>query len=384
MKKTAKKIIHGTRRALFAKSEPVLHLYVPSNTSEAFNYKLATVLSRLEYFGIDKNYVKLINNIKSKNYIDRSLIGIVDQTTVNLKLFKLKNNELFNFDYDNYVIEGWEYHRLLHNINKKVVDEGIKKGRQLLQSVTNELKSKYKKAYIFGTGPSLEKAISRTWDDGITIVSNTIVKDEELWNHLKPNFIVAGDGIYHFGMGRFAINFRNDLKKRLTGSKTYFLIPDIFYPFCLKEFPDFADRIIPVPYGSLPNFSRDLNMDFELATVGNVLPLLLLPLACTLSKDVSFWGFDGRSPDAKLFWKNSDKHFYRSDVDQLKELHPGFFNTLVPKNAPETYIKNVHGDSLDRALAIAEKEGYKFSMLHFTYTDTLSKRYPANADFKTS
>jgi hypothetical protein len=237
------------------------------------------------------------------------------------------------------------------------------------------LAAKFDKAYILGTGPSLEKAIDRDWSDGVRIVSNTIVKDKELWEHLNPHFIVAGDAIYHFGASSFAETFRNDLEICLGLTETYFIFPAIFYVFCLKEFPDYKHRFIPIPFGTAESIHNDLTKDYYLPIHGNALPLLLLPLACTLAKTVCLWGFDGRAPGDANFWKNSSKHFYTDKVEHIMDLHPAFFEHLIPKAAPESYVKNVHGDVLDNALKDAENEGFIFRMMHPSYTETLNKRH---------
>ena len=109
-------------------------------------------------------------------------------------------------------------------------------------------------------------------------------------------------------------------------------------------------------------------------SLGNVLNILLLPLACTVSTSVRLWGFDGRAPDDKLFWSNSSKHSYPELMPELVEEHPAFFAAFVPKNRESDYVKSVHGDELDKCLVAAERDGYQFVMMHFSWTETLNKR----------
>jgi hypothetical protein len=101
---------------------------------------------------------------------------------------------------------------------------------------------------------------------------------------------------------------------------------------------------------------------------------MLLPLACTFSKNIFLWGFDGRAPGDAMFWKNSDKHFYNDDVSQLTKLHPAFFDFHVPKGNETNYVKKVHGDALEHFLHAAERNGFSFTMLHFSHTEVLQKR----------
>ena len=195
------------------------------------------------------------------------------------------------------------------------------------------------KCYVFGTGPSLEKAINRDWSDGYRVVCNTIVRDQELWNHINPHFIVAGDTIYHFGFTQFAKAFRQDLAKRLDESQAMFIYPAVFHNLVKREFKDFSDRLIPIPINSHnKRIHTDLTGHFYLPDLGNILPLVLLPVACTMSKK------DG-------------------------------FNHHLSKCDKNKYVKSVHGDILDEKLIDAERDGWQFIMLHKSWTPTFQKRY---------
>lgn len=233
------------------------------------------------------------------------------------------------------------------------------------------------KAYIFGTGPSLSFAEGGNFEDGYVVVCNTIVKDRDLFNKLKPDFLVAGDGLYHFSFTQYAKQFRRDLHSRMSETEAVFLYPDMFDVIVQREFAEFSDRLIPVPGGTHQDISVDLSRNFELPAVGNVLPLLQLPVACTLAKNIYFWGFDGKAPDDQInpFWANSEKHSYPELMQSLRESFPGFYEYYVPNNDSSNYIKSVQGDDLDAQLSIAEANGFKFEMLHHSWTPTLNKRF---------
>lgn len=283
----------------------------------------------------------------------------------------LSNQWLFyNIDPISNPFDAWEYHTIIslnHKINK-----------------TNKIKFKYlynnikwkNKSYLFATGNSLSDAINYSFNDGNIIVCNTIVKDEILWKHLKPDIIVAGDALYHFSDSKFAIEFRKDLKKRLQDSThTFFIFPIIFEKFIYREFSEFKHRLIGIPIGTRRNITDNILEKFELPSFGNVLNLLMLPIACTISKNIYFWGFDGRAPLDKDFWKNSNSHFYQEFIDELKLDHPAFFNYHIPIGNENKYVNDVHGDILENELTKAENKNFKFIMMHFSNTKALQKRY---------
>lgn len=230
------------------------------------------------------------------------------------------------------------------------------------------------KAYIFGTGPSLASAIQRDWRDGYRVVCNTIVRDPDLWWHLQPHFIVAADSRYHFGHTEFSRAFRADLQRRLQETETYFVYPGVFDAIARRELPDLHDRLLPLPYGPEKRIDVDLSTHYETPALGNVLPLMLLPLGCTFAKHVCLWGFDGRGPTDSLFWKNSTQHNYPELMHTLQQAHPAFFESYMPKPGANTYVNKYMGDELDQLLRAAEARGFSFEMLHPTWTETLQKR----------
>jgi hypothetical protein len=361
-------LINFFRKLFFKPSSEILFLEPNSVHSD----KVQEIKRRLNYFlGIDE--IKFVKRLRFADYLNFKLLVFFDGNQYS-RVLKIKKNEVFNLDFESNYLDGWDYHYLLTKIDSSRYLTGIEFGRESLHRLILTLPSIHIRSYIFGTGPSLANASNKDFSDGIRIVSNTIVKDAETWEHINPHFIVAGDAIYHFGIGKFAQKFRADLKLRLQETNTYFVFPAQFYAFCSNEFHDFKERLIPIPIGSKTSIHHSLLREFSLPIHGNALLLLLLPLGCNFAKEVCLWGFDGRAPDDKLFWSNSSKHFYTDDVDELRILHPKFFAHLVPKSSPELYARMVHGDVLEDALTKAEVDGFTFCMLHNTYTDTLKRR----------
>lgn len=279
----------------------------------------------------------------------------------------------YHVDYDYNPLDGWAWCQFSSDFGAHTPDLTASKQKFKTQISSLQIHG-YEHVYLFGTGPSLARAMDRDWGDGYRVVCNTIVRDKELWQHIDPHFVVAGDAIYHFGHTAFARSFRTDLRKRLLETDTFFLYPSMYHEIVSRELADVAEKLIPIPYSISRRMHDDIHSDFSIPKVGNVLNQLLLPLGCTLAKDVCLWGFDGRAPDDKLFWSNSQKHSYPEHMQELQNAHPAFFNHYVPKENPESYVKAVHGDSLDMSFVDAEAEGWRFRMLHDSYTPTLQKR----------
>jgi hypothetical protein len=344
-------------------------LFAPMITDHEFE----DLNHRLDFYVLGKRNLHLLTEDRFREpFFDSNPVLVFCQSEIVPEELKGLGGRLFNIDHRYNREGGYEWARLTRYLTG---DSDINSAFSRLKSFLQELRAKQlKKSYIFGTGPSLEKAIERDWSDGFCIVCNTIVRDPVLWKHLKPDFIVAGDSRYHFGYTSFSRSFQKDLLDRLQESKTFFLYPEIFDSIAQREFFAVRERLLPVPYGYQKRVDIDLSIDYELPSLGNVLPLLLLPLACTLSKDVYLWGFDGRAPNDALFWSNSSRHNYPEKMPELLRAHPAFFESYMPKKGSNSYVNTYMGDELDKLMEQAESRGYNFFMMHPTWTATLQKR----------
>ncbi len=355
----------------FVKNDDVL-ICSPSITPKQLN----EIKKRLSFYAPALSARQLlISNRLTFRYIfsDMVILLFSGQESNSCWIFLLLRMRKWTYDIDfrtNHM-DGWRWCALAQDFSPPPPS-----ALQRFHACVSDLKKlALQKCYIFGTGPSLEEAGGRDWSDGYRVVCNTIVRDKALWNHIKPHFIVAGDAIYHFGHTEFARRFRADLIKRLQETDTYFVYPAQFHAIVGRDLHQFANRLIPIPIGSHHRMHIDLTKTFQLPQLGNVLRLLLLPLGCTLSKNVYLWGFDGRAPDDKLFWSNSDKHSYPELMPTLCEAHPAFFSYYVPKAKPDSYVAYFHGDALDKSMLDAEHDGYAFIMMHKSWTQTLQKRF---------
>ena len=230
------------------------------------------------------------------------------------------------------------------------------------------------RCYIFGTGPSLEKAAEMDFTDGFRIICNTICKDRDLFRKLQPHILVAGDALYHFSDTKHAQAFLTDVERRMGEFNFAFCYPAVFDAFVKNRMARFKDRLIPIPIGRELDLTVDMTQMFALPNTGNVLGLLLLPIACQLAKEIWMLGFDGRKPTDKLFWTNSTKHSYPELVEEMSLEYPAFYHHFVPSDKPRTYVESVHGDALDQAMTIAEQNGWSFTLLSPSTSPALAKR----------
>jgi len=348
-------------------------------TNKSNDDLLRNILNRCQFYIPDYHYKILYlaqnENIQVKYLFNTIPLLLLTKRNIKNNLLGKLRGGIFDVDYQKNPGDGREWHSLLNYTQSEETHYNSK--NRFVKYCDSLNKYKFSKCYIFSTGPSLNKALSHDWSDGYRVVCNTIVRDQNIWNHINPHFIVAGDAIYHFGHTKFAKKFREDLSKRLQENNTMFVYPSVFHNVVKRDFSHLKNKLIPVPLGEHQYFNNLTNY-FKLPDLGNVLNLLLLPLACTLSKNIFMWGFDGRAPDDKLFWSYSKKHFYDEYFIELQEAHPAFYKYHVPKDNPEKYVKSVHGDILDSNMNYAENRGWQFNMMHTSWTPALQKRYNNN------
>lgn len=352
-----------------------VHLFVPTDF-ELDDEELKELMSRLNFYAphLNNSNIKINYTLPYLSILKGAsiLIWVKIENQVLLNILN-KFNNIFFVNHLHYVA-AWDYVRFSNYFHGHKVDRK-KSIRTFRKSI--ELLPKKKCSYVFGTGPSLSAAINHDFSNGLVIVCNTIVRDTELFNKLKPTFLVAGDALYHFSNTDHAYAFRRDLLQRMIETDVIFVYPEMFDFIVQRELTPVKERLIPIPIGKHKKLHVNLTMQFELPNAGNVLPLLQLPLACTVTSDVRLWGFDGRSPDdvKSSFWLNSNKHSYPELMHTLKSSYPLFFELNTPNNDSKKYIESVHGEFLNERLESAESEGFSFKMLHHSWTQTFAKRY---------
>jgi hypothetical protein len=180
-------------------------------------------------------------------------------------------------------------------------------------------------ACLVATGPSLRSVDP---DDlgryDVRMACNSSVKDKELLRGMRPNVFAFGDSAFHYGPSAYATQFRSDLKRMIDIYDPWVLTTVEFFPLLHRRWGDeVTHKFIPVPLrprratptGPLPVHRR----------LGNVLTTYMLPAATTLSREVTFYGCDGRDPSSERFWNHHPQTEYEELYQGVVDAHPSFF-----------------------------------------------------------
>jgi glycosyltransferase involved in cell wall biosynthesis len=330
----------------------------------SFAYQIREVGDNPEVLGIlgTADFVLLWND--ELNIMENYNVGCVQKYVLNVsKGSKASRHEAYHFSILAHELASPEERSLM-------LAENQVRFRNLVLRLPTE------KAYVFGTGPSLEKAFEMDFSDGVSIISNTIVKNKELVDHIQPRIIVAGDPALHYGVSRYACEFRQHLIWVMAHYDAVLFMPMGYYPLFVKRYPYLKDRVfgIPIVPAVEENICLNLRERYESACYANVLTMLLLPIGTTLAQEVHIIGCDGRPPETIVENRQSPSPFWNHHKDSeqeeiygtLKECHPSFFSM----NYQDWYEE--HCKAIQTIINKGEDQGFSFVSATPSYVPALA------------
>lgn len=259
------------------------------------------------------------------------------------------------------------------------------------------------KAYVFGTGPSLEN-LGENFDysDGFRIVCNSIVKNKKLMNHIKPHLLVFGDAQHHSSPCKYADSFRQAVVEAVHETNCFIMTKDYFLPTLLTHYPELKDKSIGIEIPSvwdlslgeiffmvlrnphkipwftkIPGHEEKYNFPtlkkFYVRSLGSVLPTCMIPVASSICEDVYILGADGldpkgRTPDKTFIWAYSQSCQF--DEQSAFETHPSYF-----RDRPYVEKFDIYGENFNGLIEYGESMGKKYHSLSPSYIPALAKRF---------
>ncbi|MEQ8664782.1 MAG: hypothetical protein RIC16_03575 [Rhodospirillales bacterium] len=232
-----------------------------------------------------------------------------------------------------------------------------------------------REVYVYGSGPSVSQVIDAKFDfgDGCHIVCNSLIKNDELMDIVRPKIVVCADPVFHAGPSEYAAEFRRTLNRFLHKHDAHVVtLVDYVATICSALDESHWDRVIGVSQGDMPEDNLNLIDNQTVRPTENILTLLMLPLAMTLTDKISILGCDGRSfVQDSYFWKHDTKSQFGDLMEGAKLTHPAFFK----RDFNDYYI--AHCQVLERLFVSGERAGKRIRMITPSYLPPLAKRYEA-------
>ena len=321
-------------------------------------------------FNKDTSHIILVHpNLKFFYFLFATVFISWDQkrtvSFIKNKAINLDTNDLDSKEYGKYASLIWKYY-LSSKDRKEILKSSFKNFERIRKKI---ISNKYESTVIFGTGPSLDSSTKFNFENRLTIVCNSVVKNIELLNHIKPDFICAGDVVSHIGVSKYAQIFREDLEKHILNSDSYFLTTASFGFTLYQNYPKLRSKIILIEQRK-DSSSVDLNDQFELPTLDSTLNIHMFPIAYTFNNDIYITGCDGKLPndrDNEDFWAHSKHSQYLELVNTGHLCHPTFdihrqlstfnrFNESCIKSISKAHLKNLSLKLLTKSYIPAFKD----------------------------
>lgn len=285
---------------------------------------------------IDSTIKELINNFKNIKFIttkkdikDNSFHIKLFWNQTNKKLYKTVNK------FYPYVINGdtfnnqFEANHMMKFSNlfleKNEIIENIKKLKKILTALRNDKKQ----TLLIGSGPSIKELenLNLDYNNIIPIICNSVIKNIDLLKKINPKITVVSDTVFHSGYSKYAEEFRKALVIALDLFEEMILIvPERDYKIYLENLPfKYKTRIYSIKSQNKKNFNLNILDNPTIKSTSNVLSLLMIPIASTISNNIMLIGFDGKtSKDKSIFWKYDDKSQFDT-INMTKKAHPSFY-----------------------------------------------------------
>jgi glycosyltransferase involved in cell wall biosynthesis len=227
-----------------------------------------------------------------------------------------------------------------------------------------------KKAYVFGTGPSLASVADNDYSDGDCYVANSIVKNRDLLRRIRPRALVAADPIFHTGCSAYAAEFRKQLIEVLDEFDLYFFVPVRDYYIYESVLPvRHHDRLACIPYDDKAPYNINLTEHFYVNGTSNVLTLFLLPLAASFHDEICVLGCDGRPrAENQYFWSHDPASQFGELMQAAMQAHPAFFSIDYNDYYDE------HLEVLRAAIEVIEKADKSLVSLTPSHIPALAQR----------
>ncbi len=256
-------------------------------------------------------------------------------------------------------------------LDPEIVAESLSESRAKFQLLAEECVGRYEDCFLLATGPSVENYSRYPMRQALCIASNSSILNRGLMAHAKPKVFVFADPVFHFGVSGYAARFRKECRLFLgEHPQTRVVVPMRYYLLLKSLWPDFAQRLIGMPWKDRGRFNFQIDGDnFYTRATDNILTLLLLPLATTFAKQIKLIGCDGRKlEENSYFWGHGRSVQMHEEMESVRKSHPAFFE--IDYNDYYT----LHCDTLQDFIETAEACGYSFRHCGPSHIPVLARR----------
>ena len=226
---------------------------------------------------------------------------------------------------------------------------------------------------LFGNGPSLARVVEARAPvvAGMRGICNSTIGDAAALAYLKPQLMFCGDPVQHCGVSLYAGRFRADMARAMEVEGRFLFTQLGYVPYFREVLPPAAhDRIIGVGNDRRPQFNIELDKEFLTAATANIFTMLVLPVGCTISRQVDIYGCDGMSfAAATKPWSHANEDDYMGKMAVTHRVHAGFWK----RNYEEEFWS--YCKDMEDVLSAASARGIDIHARTASFVPALAKRF---------
>lgn len=255
------------------------------------------------YFPLDEIYFSCIIT-NPLNHMRCKKIELIEEFQEDVDLVLVWDsqhlNDTFLTTYKNvYCIDDKYYNtiseRILLRLHYKLFAEQEVNNSKL---IIKQLKSKhYEKCYVFGSGPSLKIGLEKLKKEKekkiCKIACNTILDfGDDLLDEMQPDIYTISDQLF---LAPELESFMYRLIQYIMQSKCILMVPIFWIPYLIQKYDITKDKIFGLELDS-PEINCPSEYNIKVYNkVFNVITVMSIPIACTLSNLIYIFGCDGKN-----------------------------------------------------------------------------------------
>lgn len=335
--------------------------------------KQVILYSDLEAEGTSGEHIRVLSAAEAESAGEADIILAWDQGVLKEPLVKANRDRVYCVDPAFYAIVELQAYMVLYYLlldpAKKDYYHELSRENYRRHLAGQEGK---KKAFVFGSGPSVQEAYNFDYSGGYRVICNGIVYDDNLVAHINPDLVTFADNAF-FNNLEEAFLFRKKAFGVIDNYGADCMIPYYSLPLVLARYPRLERKLIGMPYRDSFNFPTVGEFYVRLSSYVNITTLFMLPAASTVAEDIYILGCDGIEPGRKLE-KNILVHYNSAQYDRLMEKtgedSVSFYRDV---DYSEVYYRN-HCLYMQELIEFGEKRGKRYQSLTSSHMPVLKAR----------
>ncbi len=305
------------------------------------SFYLNPVLEKIDYIKVKGFSKKKLTDLKNFDYKSYSFLSdevIVSESFLNKfkSSSRFNNFSLINISTRKYKF-GFNYNLDVYS-NKNATSEMINLTNRFFsqQKVVEGSKSRYvtdvvtknksDKILLLGSGPSVDNFDFNKYSDYDIMICNSLVISKNISELNNLRYVVFGDPIFHSGPAKYPGIFRKTLIRNYEKKDIKIFTPSRDYLIYKHYLPNEIFNKMYFFEIKQEKYNFNLEKSFHVNATQNILTLAMLPFAMNNYKKIFFAGFDGNNNVKKdYYWKHSKKYQFQKELNDIKNIHPGFF-----------------------------------------------------------